>query len=423
MNTYSRNLAVPYVKGESCPGYIRIGLFLFGIFCFSPVISFIFIRVLGAPLVISEIPMAIFFCLFRNELGLKLRFSPFVVLVGVLLVFSVGVGLFYGEYSKFAILSNARTYLVILFWISCFYGNRRITLEHMVYLSLGSMVGWFMISFSTFSSVVFGGALGSGATSGAMLAMSLLLSVSYLYKKRKLFWVANVLSLGTCFFSGTRRAMLSWCWAFISALFIELQIKRLFVAIVMTVFLVFALFWSWEPLGEWVKVHSPYMHVRIFRKTEALFTSGLDAENDQGRFDMIRRLATVDCLQENLIPRGMVSKWTTRESGTGIYMDCPIYESYHTFGFLGTFLLVGVVIFHIFKHIRLFFVMNQRSSAVFAILGGHMLIMMFYEGGFISFAPFSIFTAFAIVNLFSNRAVFYSRKEIWALDRKGVSHG
>ena len=400
------------VKETGCSMIVRLGLFLFGVFCFSPVISFIFVKIIGAPLVISEIPMAFFFFLFRRELGLQVRLSPLVVCCGIFLIFSIGLGFIYGAYSKVAILSNARTYIVILFWISCFYGNRKVTFEHMVYLALGSMSGWGLISFKAFSSVVFDSQEGSGATSGAMLAMSLLMSVSYLYKRWKIFWAANFLSIGTCFFSGTRRAMLSWLWAFIMSVFIEFRIKKLCVAIILVSVFSSIIFLSWGSLGEWVKGYSPYMYVRIFQKTNALITSGTEAENDQGRVERIRNLATVDCLSKNLIPRGLVSKWTTREAGTGIFIDCPAYEVYHTFGFLGGFLLLGVVTTRILKHLQLFFRKKQRSSAVFAIMGGHMIIMMFYEGGFITFAPFSIFTAFAIANLFSNREVFYSMRNI-----------
>lgn len=410
MHTHNRISEASILTGVSCPMFIRIGLLFFGFLAFSPVVSFLFIRILGAPLVISEIPMALFFFLFRRELGLQVRFSPFIVLVGVLLVFSVGVGFLYGAYSKFAILSNARTYVVLLFWMGCLHGNRKITFEHMLYLALGSTLGWFFISLKSFSSVVFDGLSGSGATSGAMLAVSLLLSVSYCYRQWKLFWVSNILSLGTCFFSGTRRAMLSWIWAFVSSMFVEFNARKLCLSMGLMVVVSVVVVVSWEPLSDWVKVHSPYMHVRVFRKTEALLGSGLEAENDQGRFEMIQNLVTIDCLQENLIPRGMVSKWTTREEGTGIFMDCPVYELYHTFGFLGAFLLFAVVLLRVLKHLRLFWKKKQRSSAVFAILGGHMLLMMFYEGGFISFAPFSIFTAFAIVNLFSNKEVLYSAR-------------
>lgn len=397
-------------EANSSPFYIRAILFVWGALCFSPIISFIFIRILGAPLVVSEIPMLFFFCFFRKKLGLQLRFPMIVVVSAILLLLAVGLGFLYGEYSKIAILSNARTYVVILFWMACFAGNHKITLEYILYLALGSVAGWLAISYLNFNSVVFGGDEGSGATSGAMLALSILLSVSYLYKRRRIFWLSSGLVLGTCFFSGTRRAMLSGAWAMLASLFVEFRVKRLFVATMTGVFLGGLLFLVWTPLGEWVKSESPYMYVRIFSKTETLLKEGTEAENDLGRFAAIENLITPSCLKENVLPRGMVSKWTTREEGTGIFMDCPVYELYHTFGFLGAFLLFAVVLFRVLKHLRLFWKKKQRSSAVFAILGMHMLLMMFYEGGFISFAPFSIFTAFAIVNLFSNKEVLYSAR-------------
>lgn len=397
----------PQVRLHKMSVFARTGLFFFGFFCFSPLISFIFINIIKAPFVVSEIPMAVFFLCFRKELGLRITFSSFVVLCSLLLVFTVGVGALYREFPLYSILSNARTYVVILFWMSCFSENRKISLEHMVYLALGSSLGWLCVSLVSFNSVALQGDDGSGATSGAMLAMSMLLSISYLYKRRLLFWGVCALSMGTAFFSGTRRAMLSAAWAFFSSLLIEFNIRRLCVGVFFAIIVSAVPVLFWKPLGEWVKSESPYMYVRIFVKTESLLTSGTEAENDAGRFNAIRNLLTVQSFAENLFPRGMVSKRTMADAGTGIYMDCPAYEAFHSFGFIGTFLIFGALLLRIFKHAQLFLIKKQRSSAIFAILGSHMFIMMFYEGGFISFAPFSIFTAFAIVKLFSNKEVPY----------------
>lgn len=382
------------------------GLFLSGFIIFSPFSSWLLIDVLGLPFSLPEIFMIPFWLLFRRMLDLRVNFSAGALVGAGMIFFGVGIGGLVGEYPLYSICATARAYVDILLWYMLLSGSRRINFCHVTWLAIGSICGWLFVSRIKLGLLQQGGS-DSIAVAGGLVPLSLVLVTTIVFAKYRLLIFALCVGLMTSFFSGVRRQIFSLVVSFLGGMGLAFSIKRFLTLGILAGIILGGVIASWGTLGEIAKEQAPMLYVRVFQRTQHLFEGNVETTGDTTRI-----LAVLDCfstttLGDNLLPRGFVSKRTNVDAGTGIYNDVPMMELYHTFGFWGAWIICGIYLLYVLKHLRRAIFLKNKSSAVWTVVGGHMFLLLFLEGGFLAYPYLSLFTALALVNVFRTHDMPY----------------
>lgn len=391
------------------PWKIRIGLFLFGLFAFSPVSTYIFTRLLNTSNWI-EIFIILFYILYKKKLALKLYLSIGICFCAILIILLLCLGILSNNFNVYGIFSNSRNYILLLICYSVFKNNDKINLCHMLCLCMGSVFGWLIVARYQFNEFVLTQD-GNGATYGGLIPLSLLIIVGIIFKRHALLLVALCMGGALVVFAAIRRQMISMAFSLLGASLIKKGIKPLIKGLVFLGILITIISFSWKPLSYKIQSISPDIYVRVFYKTENLFqvSKQFRNESDTTRFSLISQLTDPSVIFDDfLLPHGFVSKQVYTDIGTGRYIDCPMLEMYYTLSFGGAVLLSILYLWHVFYHICNYFKHDVKSSAVWSILGLNMYFLLFIDGSFISYVNFIPFTAYALVNIFSRREENYS---------------
>lgn len=377
-------------------------LLLCGFVVFSPLSSKITMNILKLPLALPELLFIPFYFYLKKKIDLTLNKKIFFIGL-FLIIFLVIISLLVDNFKPASVLSTARGYLYMLLLFSIFINKEIKNISYIMFIAFGSVLGWL------FDSLLFVNELANNllldktlAVYGNMIMLSLAMSIPLIFKKNKYIYLALLGGVILSFSTGTRRQIIVFVVSyFLSILF---TIKWSLKGITKTI-LIFLISFSFIililPIAESSIYNiSPLLHQRVFVKTEQLITG------EENLSDDVRKNAIIDfanSFEENLFPRGFVSKRTMDDEGTGIYMDSPFFEIFYTFGILGVLSFFILFIRKIFFHFKNYFFYNVTESAVCLVSATIIIILIFIEGSFLNYAYITPCTGFVLARIFSNK--------------------
>lgn len=383
------------------PNFYRLSLLVFGFIVLSP-LSLDISELLGSTGSLFELLFLPFYFLYRKKMGIHLKFNKtfLIILYIILLLFLVSI--LVGNYSLHAVFSTCRAYVYMLLAFNVCYKNKKIKIADVGLICLGSTLAWAFLSIRQILLAANGLLLDSTkmVVYGNMIALSLIISIYIMYKKKYLFIFTIFLVLLISFTAGLRRQIfvslisLSMAYLFIGML----NVKQFFKSLLVIFPVVFFLIMFFPQIKSSVYEISPLLHSRIFVKIEELITQG-GAIEDEGRKENL--VEVHEMMYTSYVPKGFVTKQTLTDKDGGRYMDMPILELLYMFGTPLTIIMILTYIYYLCSHIYNYYREKKTSSAIWAILGIVMIFLLFVEGSFISFLYVVPITGYVFSRLFT----------------------
>jgi hypothetical protein len=350
----------------------------------------------GFPISLPELLFLPFLILFRK----KYHFSSIGLIRTIIFISSwillIFISILVDNYSLTAILSTSRSYLTLIIAYLLFSKENNVSLDDIMYVSLGATLGWFFSSIYGINSLL-NGDTESIARTGNMIAIPLLLSIAAFKKHKKVLLFSIILCIAISIAAGMRRQIVVFVMSlFLTYSFLSLRNLKQFLSKLFTLSLIVITFIIFLPqIRTYVKTNIPLLYFRVFEKTEMLFSGKNNASGDNLRLNNMGNI--VNNLTDYIIPRGFVSRRMKEDNG-GAFIDFPLSELLYMFGIFLTLLLL--TIFIIFT-IRCYYQSNKTNneSMIFVILSIIMFMLLFLEGTFLSSSYVAPFTGYCLGRL------------------------
>lgn len=377
---------------------------------FSTMGSTVAISILHLPLSLPELFFIPIVYLLRH------RFFPinwdkkvFVWLV-LLQIFLVMLAVLSGTFPLFDVLSSSRGFIYIYMFYSIYKKNNRLASDDMIYICLGSIIGWSLSSMMNLNAILYGGK-DYDVTYGNMLAVALFICYSILNKKWKIFIIGFILLLIINFTAGLRRLTLVIVLTFVLANFVYIiqSHKARLKQFVFLIFILVPLYFVFPYISEKIEETSPVLYIRVIEKTQRVFEGEAGDSGDELRSSNIQKFS--HNLDDFIFPSGMVSfmslkKYENLKDGSvGIYMDFPLLALSRIFSFPVFLIIVLVFLNRGFKCLKLYKNYSEPDAGVYMIMYVVMFTLLFLEGTFINYPYATPFTGLCI-----GRLSFFAKK-------------
>lgn len=379
--------------------------FLLGFVVFSPLSTTILIDWFHFPLSLPELLFIPFAYLLKNKIrSLQIYFSD-VVSTALILLCLILIGAVYGEFSLYEMLSSARAWFYLLLTYKAFKRPNCIESRDLLWMSLGGLLSWMIISRLNFNKVLISFATDQGemCTYGIILFVPIFVSLALSQKKYGFLFLGLTTILSTCIFSGIRRLTVIVVSSLLfSFLLSVLKNKGSLVKISFIVAIILFIGSLTLPIiMTQVENSSPVMYYRIFGRTQAFLESGdSESEGDVTRMKNINKFfCNVD---DYIIPRGMVSFHTTNNSTVGLFNDLPILQLSWLFGFLVCMLIIIYFLRSVIGNYYRFIKNKDDTSFCMVVCLLSMGILLFLDGTFIEYAEFTPITGMILGKSIAN---------------------
>lgn len=366
--------------------YNNLYFFLMGLLVFSPLSSTIAIKYWEFPLSLPELFFIPFLFFNKQKIrSVKAKTSD-VALVSIVVSLLVLVGLLYGEFPLFSMLSSARSWLYLFLCIRFFSRANLITNEDLLWLAFGSMVAWLADSLLNFQKLLFTAASHEFvATYGLMLSVPIFFSVALYRRNYKLLLLGLSVIVMTMLFAGIRRLMAVFVISLFAVFVLSLQrVKKNFSSyFILGSFLIVLFFAGMPVLRDYLYEKSPGMYYRIFTRNDEFLESRSLNSSDQVRSQHFTDL--VNNFFDYTIPRGMVSVRTSEDSSTGIFNDFPLLQFFWIFGWPITICLLIYTTNLFLKNLSKYRINKDETSMLTVNCFIVMFTLLFLEGTFIEY--------------------------------------
>lgn len=379
----------------------NILLMLMGFLSFSTMGSKVAIDILHLPMSMPELFfIPIFYILRHHFIPVNFDKDTFVKLV-LLQILLVSISVILGFFPLFDVLSSSRGFIYIYLFYCIYKKNNKLDPNDIILISLGSIIGWAMTSWINLS-LILSGAEEYEVTYGNMLAASLFMLYTILYKKWKLFACGLVLLLLINFTAGLRRLTFILVVTFVLAyiLVILRNKKAIFKNIIFVVLTILPIYLAFPYISRTIEEASPVLYVRVIDKTQKALSGEAGDAGDDIRQDNIRTL--IHNLDDFIMPCGMVSfmslkKYDNLKDGSiGIYMDFPLLALSRIFSFPAILVIILIFLCDSLKCLSYFRVYNNIGAGVYAVMGVVMFSLLFVEGTFINYPYSTPFTGLCL---------------------------
>lgn len=379
-----------------------IVLLLLGCLVFSPLGSTIALDFFHFPVSVPELFLLLFIPFLKERFHFKSLKGIHVFFILTIWLILIWEAFLIGTYSYYAILSTARSYMYVCIFYFLFNQENNVQLDDILCVSLGCLLGWCIESvIQLYYAIVSGNA---PASYGTMLCIPLLFGITIFEKRYRLLVFVLLLCVVLSLIAGIRRQIaVSVVSLFLIYSFIGLQNYHRFFKLASCSLLFLGVLFVFMPsIEKQTEEISPLLHHRIFVKTQALLNGDAEKSGDDIRKKSIQML--FDNLNDYLYPRGFVSKQTNTDINTGIYNDLPLLELCYSFGVIITFVILLYFLYASFRCIKFYFLFHEKESILFVISFFIMVMLLFLEGGFISY-PYAV----PITGLCLGRLHYFSR--------------
>lgn len=373
---------------------------VFGLLAFSPISSYIIMKILHLPMSLPEVFVILMLAFLPRDFKKHFSFNKKIFIKGfMILLLLLLIGILYGRYPTKELLGTARIYFDLLFYLSISTSFKGPNFNIIYYICLGSILGWIVSSIniliSYFSNLESGNFVSLGNTLAIPLGLCAAVNMS-----KKNFVVFITLSLIVCLLSLVRRPLFILFISFLLLLLfnqISSKIKK------QSLLLLFIISLLLPSIGTYLQDEYPIIYRRTFEKTIE-FIGGDSNADDDFRKDNIKSFSLVD----NIFPRGLVTRNTKDNPDGGLYIDYPFYEYFYTFGFL--FLIIMIVLIYRLRFLYKCY-KKYHDSYIFLLfyMGLIFVVLSFLEGTFLSSTYVVPFTGFLF-----GQFILYSKKMKYA---------
>lgn len=382
-------------------------IFLLGFFLFGPFASNLFHDVLHFPMVIPEVFYIPILYKYYSKLGISFKRKPDFSKILVLWFLFLLIAVIWGTYDIIAICSTARSFL----WVGVFYivGKyivvNRSFLIFLLITSIGSLVGWCFSAFLNFKIMLLNPE--ESVVYGNMIAIAYAFSLLLLYHRN--YFILALLFVINVFLSFTTalRRQIAVSIGSIALSISLLTIKYRKVSyLLLVVFLSIPLYVVLPQIENFVKEANPYLHHRIFERSEQALQNDLKS-SDQGRINHQYYIFTE--IPSLIIPHGYISQNTTRDK-TGIYNDVPTLMLAHTFGIIFFYIYAIYYLKGLLKAFFRFQKFDNEYYGVLFVVGTVVLFLHLIEASMFIYTYTCPMTGLTIGLLF--RKDYVSQKQI-----------
>ena len=351
-------------------------IFLLGFFLFGPFASNLFHDILHFPIVIPEILYVPILYKYYSKLGITFRKKPKFGKIIYLWILFLVIAIVWGTYDVIAICSTARSFL----WVGMFYiiGKcvmiNRTFLMFLLITSIGSLAGWGISALLNFKIMLLNPE--ESVVYGNMIAIAYAFSLLLLYYKNYvvlvfLFFINVFLSFTTAL-----RRQIAVTIGSIALSISLLTIKyRKFNYLILIALLSIPIYISMPKIEDYVKDANPYLHHRIFERSEQALKNDLKS-SDQGRINHQYYIFTE--VHSLIIPHGYISQNTTRDK-TGIYNDIPTLMLAHTFGIIFFYIYAICYLKGLLRTLSRFLKFDNEYYGVLFVVGTIVLFLHLIE--------------------------------------------
>ena len=375
----------------------NLSALIIGFLFFGPYASILFENILHFPMVIPEfIYIPLLFTCYR-KFGLSLKKRPNFGGVLLIWLFYLAFAFLWGTYDAVAILSTARSFLVVGLFVvlgTCVVVDRKL-LIFLLYLSLGSIFGWCISSALNFIKMF--GLKDESVVYGNMIAIAYAFSILFLYYRNLLllvflFGMNALLSFTTAL---RRQIMVSLLSIGSSLSLLTVKYKKTsYIAIV--VLLLIPIYMYMPTIEDYVREANPYLHHRIFERSEQVLDDNLQTA-DQGRIN--HQLYIFTKMPEMIIPHGYISQHTSKDN-TGIFNDVPTYMLAYTFGVFVFYYYILVYLRRLFITLKRFILYDNEYYGVLLVVALVTLFLHFVEAAMFIYTYTCPFTGLTIGLIF-----------------------
>ena len=321
---------------------------------------------------------------FLRPIGKQFRSLAFVWFI--LLILAVILG----SFSTGGILSVARSYLLIILFVCI---GMNIKMDKRFYtalflLSLGSIIGWVLyIQGKLMGFFPWGENDLLFAFYGNMLSIPVGISIVFSFFPN-IFLILIVLGVNVflSFTSGLRRQMLTSIISFVMYYAVYFLRGAKMKTLIPVIFVVVGIISALPLIEDKVEEVSPYLHHRVFVRSA---DSG-ENEGDVSRQNHVRML--FDEAENLILPHGFVSKRTSVDRGTGVFVDMPIYELSYTFGMPVALILYVFLIVRVIKIFLIYMRYRTPPLSVWFICGTVFVMLLLLDGSMLSWTYVVPFT-------------------------------
>ena len=364
--------------------YYSIMFMIMGLLVFSPMSSIISIDILRLPLALPEALLVPFLFLLKDKfksLRIK-RHTLYNVFFACFLLFFFA--LLAGEFSLFAILSNARVWFYLFLFLGIFQNANEITNDDMLYFAFGSIIGWTIACYFNINKFMAVGDYRIFITYGLMLSLPLFYSIAVLNGKKKLILIGIALNIVIIMLCGTRRVILVTALSIVAAMIIQgiHKKKNLFMYFIIGVTLLVGFTTMLPTIEESIKELSPHLHYRLFTRTKALAEGDFGDEGDMARFNFIA--STFDEMENSCLPNGFISMQTSTDD-VGRYNDYPVIMLFWIFSWPLTFIILFYFLKILLRNFRKYVKTNETAPFVSVVSLLVMFALILIDGSFLAF--------------------------------------
>ena len=384
----------------------RTLFFLIGCLVLSSFSTTLLIDRMGFPIAMPELLLIPFLVPLRKYSFIKLPKSDLWSVVIFVWFLLLAIALLVANFSVFQILSFSRGFFYLFFFYVLFLKKADLTLDKVMWLSLGSLFGWSLSSFLNLGTHIDQLNGEEVLSYGALLAIPLFLSISLIRKKYALLFVGIILMVSVSLTAGLRRQILVVLVTFILSFALKImkspKTLGVFAAFIATLGLIF--YFNFGTINSYLARNAPMIHNRVIVKTARSIEGGRTSGDNirRSNFNVL-----YEDFEEYILPRGYPSKQTSKNSTIpiGRFIDFPLLLLAYIFGLPITLILVVnfskkalTVLIYYFKY-------NSDGAFVFFICYSIMFLLCFLEGTFLTFIYAIPFTSYCL-----SRLSFYSKR-------------
>lgn len=360
---------------------------LLGFLVFSPMSNKIILDIIGLPLSMPELLLVPFLLIPHNKLkSIRIKGSDIFV-TGMLLILLVMIGLVMSNFTLYSMLSTSRAWFYLIVLTLAFSRVNDITTDDLMYLSLGSVLAWLIISQSTFATVIAQSITDQNEmeTYGVMMVVPVLIAVSFSKSRYFVMILAIILIFAISIFSGTRRLMIVSLMSFVVSFLLILRKGHSKGTLLIVLGLVSLLVMLLPIIMSFVESNASVLYYRIFgRVTDAIESGELTADGDLTRKRSIDEF--FNHLENYIIPHGMVSTRTGTNGGfIGLFIDFPLFQLSWIYGIPVVFLLLAFFVRKLLINIKKYMINLDDVSFVSIVVLIVAFMLLFVEASYIIF--------------------------------------
>lgn len=366
----------------------------------GPFSSLLFMVFMHFPIVAPELIFIPFFLFRYKKYGIslehKISFGPVVFIWAIFLV----IAIIWGTWSFMAILSTGRSFLILgLFYVI----GKEIRFDDalarlLLVCSIGSLIGWVIKSYFNFQMLAFIDAHEEAVVYGNMVAIAFTFSISLLMRSNYLtVIIIFVINIILSFTSSLRRQISVSVMSMILSLSMLTVRSRKFSYLIVIALISIPVYMVLPQIESTIEDTNATMYYRIFERSQNLLEGDL-GNSEKGRIENQKKI--FEDFFDLIIPHGYVSQQTSRDVGTGIFNDVPMYMLAYTFGILTLFVYLLYYIRNLLITFMRFNKYNNPYYGVIFVVGVVVLFLHFVDAQMFMVSYTAPFTGLTLGLLF-----------------------